>query len=278
MLDFETTPTFALTVQVTDNGSPALSASATVTVHLNDVNDAPVLDNSGSMSLGTINQGQVNNPGTAITALLASAGGNRITDADAGALPGIAVVATDTAHGTWQFSTNGGATWSALGSVSAGSARLLAADGNTYIRFVPAPGYSGTLARAIGFRAWDRTSGVNGGLGNTSANGGASAFSSAVGTASIAVRSAQVMVTQLLGDVQTLVNAGSLPNGDANSLNAFLTNANRQLDAGNAANAIKQLQQFITRIRTSPRSGNLTQAQGDALIAEANAVIAALGG
>ena len=37
VLDFETTPSFFLTVQVTDNGTPGLSASANVTVNLNDV-------------------------------------------------------------------------------------------------------------------------------------------------------------------------------------------------------------------------------------------------
>ena len=42
-LDFETTPTFSLTVQVTDNGSPALSGTATVTVNLTNVNEAPVV-------------------------------------------------------------------------------------------------------------------------------------------------------------------------------------------------------------------------------------------
>ncbi|MGV8114403.1 MAG: cadherin domain-containing protein [Lentimicrobium sp.] len=43
LMDFETYPVFNLTVQVTDNGSPALSASATVTVELNDINEAPVI-------------------------------------------------------------------------------------------------------------------------------------------------------------------------------------------------------------------------------------------
>ncbi|HXH02318.1 MAG TPA: cadherin domain-containing protein [Candidatus Competibacteraceae bacterium] len=42
-LDFETTPTFTLTVQVTDNGSPALSGSGTVTVSLSNVNEPPVI-------------------------------------------------------------------------------------------------------------------------------------------------------------------------------------------------------------------------------------------
>lgn len=44
-LNFETTPSFSLTVQVTDNGTPQLSGSATITVNLTDVNDAPVAVN-----------------------------------------------------------------------------------------------------------------------------------------------------------------------------------------------------------------------------------------
>src|SRR5258707_606059 len=107
-LDYETSPTFHLIVQATDNGSPALSTCATVTVNLNDVNDAPVLDNSGAMSLKTINALQANT-GTLVSDLLASAGGNRITDEDAGARYGIAIVGADTSHGSWQYSIDGGA-------------------------------------------------------------------------------------------------------------------------------------------------------------------------
>ncbi|NIW77560.1 MAG: hypothetical protein GWN08_20320, partial [Gemmatimonadetes bacterium] len=40
-LDFETTPTFNLTVEVTDDGTPNLSDTATITIDLTDVNDPP---------------------------------------------------------------------------------------------------------------------------------------------------------------------------------------------------------------------------------------------
>lgn len=40
-LNFETTPTFSLTVQATDNGTPNLSGSATITVNLSNVNEGP---------------------------------------------------------------------------------------------------------------------------------------------------------------------------------------------------------------------------------------------
>jgi VCBS repeat-containing protein len=185
-LDYESQPTFNLTIRVADDGSPALSATTNVAITLNDRNDAPVLDNSGAMALNEINAGQTNNPGTLVADLIASAGGNRITDQDAGAAEGIAIIAANTSNGSWQFSTNGGATWQALGTVSAGSARLLAADAR--IRFVPNLLYSGTITTALTFRAWDQTSGINGGLADTTLNGGSIAFSVVTETASLSVR------------------------------------------------------------------------------------------
>jgi hypothetical protein len=186
-LDYEAKDSYQLVVEVTDIAGQ--SASAAVAITVNDVNDAPVLDNSGSMSLRTMELLQLSNTGTLVSDLLASAGGGRIADQDAGALTGIAITAADTAHGSWEFSTNGGSTWVALGAVSDGSARLLAADANTRIRFVPALGYTGTLAQAITFRAWDQTAGSNGGFASTVVSGGTTAFSAQTETASLNVRS-----------------------------------------------------------------------------------------
>ncbi|MDB5387490.1 MAG: hypothetical protein JWM11_3136 [Planctomycetaceae bacterium] len=42
-LNFETNPSFQLSVKVTDNGTPALSASSTITINLIEVNQAPVV-------------------------------------------------------------------------------------------------------------------------------------------------------------------------------------------------------------------------------------------
>lgn len=42
-LDFETTPSFALIVKVQDNGSGTLSAQNTVTINVNNVNEAPIV-------------------------------------------------------------------------------------------------------------------------------------------------------------------------------------------------------------------------------------------
>jgi hypothetical protein len=185
-LDHEASESYVLTVEVTDDGSPALSAAASVTLNVADVNEAPMLDTTGAMALDEIGFAQTNNPGTLVADLLASAGGDRITDPDAGAVEGIAITAANTANGSWQFSTDGGATWQALGGVSDGSARLLSADAR--VRFQPNLLFSGTVANALTFRAWDQTSGVSGGLADTTVNGGSSAFSVETESASIRVR------------------------------------------------------------------------------------------
>ena len=49
-VDFETNPTFGLTVEATDNGTPALSDTDTITINLTDVNDAPVV-NAATLSV-----------------------------------------------------------------------------------------------------------------------------------------------------------------------------------------------------------------------------------
>jgi hypothetical protein len=41
-LDYETTPTYSLTVKVTDSGDPSLSDTASITIIVNDLNDAPL--------------------------------------------------------------------------------------------------------------------------------------------------------------------------------------------------------------------------------------------
>ena len=151
------------------------------------VNVAPVLDNSGNMSLDGILQNATGNNGTKIANVIASAGGDRITDGNPDAVEGIAIIAAHTANGSWQYSLDDGVSWSSIGPVSMTNARLLAADAETRIRFVPSATFSGTISEAITFRAWDRTAGVSGGTGKASSNGGSTTFSSAAETASLIV-------------------------------------------------------------------------------------------
>ena len=156
-----------------------------------DVNDAPVLDTTASPMLTPINEdapvpaGAV---GTLVSALVdfnpPATGNNNVTDPDLGALTGIAITAVG-GNGTWSYSLNNGATWLLVGTVSAASALLLAADANTRLYFRPNANFDGDST--ITFRAWDQTSGAAGTKVDTTINGGTTAFSTATDTATIDV-------------------------------------------------------------------------------------------
>ncbi len=163
-------------------------------VRVVSTNVSPVLDSSKSPTLASVNEdasAPVGAVGTLVSSLVdfASPAGqvDNVTDSNVGAQLGIAVTAADTGNGTWYFSTNGGTNWSALGAVSEASARLLAADANTRLYFQPNADWNGTITNAITFRAWDQTSGSNGGTADTSTNGGTTAFSAATDMASLTV-------------------------------------------------------------------------------------------
>ncbi len=144
-----------------------------------------MINSGGALSLTAILEDAFSNSGNTVTEILASAGDDRITDPDAGAMEGIAVIDIDNSNGTWQYDANADGNWQAFGSVDNSSAVLLGSTSR--IRFLPTADYSGTGGQ-IEFRAWDLTSNN---IGNTeidvSANGGEYAFSSATETASILV-------------------------------------------------------------------------------------------
>lgn len=150
-----------------------------------DQNHAPVLNAGGNPQLSAVAQGTVSN-GTFIKDLISSMNpGGSITDVDQTAAQGIAVTGADTTHGTWQYSLNGGTTWFSLGIVSDNSARLLASDSSTRIRFIPATGYLGSAS--LTFVAWDQTTSTNGEKTNATVRGGITAFSATPETANVAV-------------------------------------------------------------------------------------------
>jgi len=168
---------------VLTDGDGGTSANYDTTVTVSGVNDAPVLDSSGTMTLTTITEDQTTNSGNTVASIIASAGGDRITDVDTGAVEGIAITALNSGNGTWQYSTNGGGTWANIGSVTNTSALLLRST--DLVRFVP-DGQNATSADFT-FRAWDQTSGTVGTKIDVSTNGGTTAFSSTTETASITV-------------------------------------------------------------------------------------------
>ena len=111
---------------------------------------------------------------------------DNVTDSDAGAKLGIAVTAANTSNGSWWYSKNNGTNWYA-GRGDEYEREIAGGRCHTRIYFTPNTNYYGTLSNAITFRAWDQTSGTNGGSASTSKNGGSTAFSTATDTASLMV-------------------------------------------------------------------------------------------
>ena len=89
----------------------------------------------------------------------------RLYDVDAGAVKGIAITGLTSTNGTWQYSIDGGTTWTAVGAVSNTMALLL--DASDKIRFLPDGNNGGT--DTITHRAWDETAGTHGPAPDTTA-------------------------------------------------------------------------------------------------------------
>jgi VCBS repeat-containing protein len=190
--------------KVQDNGGTAhggveLDATAnTITFDITPVNDAPVLT-AGTPSLESIGEDDTLGAGQLVGDLVgAGAGKTGVADVDtlnnggAGHAPeavgqGIAIhaLANDgpAAGGAWEYSTDGGSTWTAVGAVSEANALLLGATDR--IRFVP-DGENATTA-TFSYYLWDGADGTAGSKADASARGGASAFSNDGDTAAIVV-------------------------------------------------------------------------------------------
>ena len=128
-------------------------------------------------------------------------------------------------HGTIQYSTNGGSTWTNVGSVSTTNALLLAANANTRVRIVPSDTYLGTVTDAITFRAWDQTSGTAGSYASTTSNGGSTAFSTATDTVSMTIDPAVGPMIQANSDsTGSHTPVGTALDGQGNSVVAWTIN------------------------------------------------------
>ncbi|OQW33699.1 MAG: hypothetical protein A4C66_04015, partial [Nitrospira sp. HN-bin3] len=159
------------------------SATDTIDVSVTAVNDAPVLADTALSLTVTEDAGA---PSGAVGSLVSAFTGG-ITDVDSGASKGIAITGSNETNGTWYYTTNGGTTWTAVGSVSSASSLLLADNGSTRLYFAPSANYNGTSTAALTVRAWDQTSGTAGTKVTTASNGGTTAFSSATDTIDVSV-------------------------------------------------------------------------------------------
>ncbi|MBF0196305.1 MAG: tandem-95 repeat protein, partial [Planctomycetes bacterium] len=183
--DYNGTSTLILTLDDQGNSGSGIAGtdSLAISLTITPVNDAPGIDNSGSMRLADIDEDETNSSGNTISDILDSAGGDRVTDIDVGASEGVALVDTDLTLGQWQYSLNNGGSWTNTPSVSQTSALLLAADAK--LRFIPSSGQNGSAN--ITFHSWDRSDGYSSGTSGIDASsvGGTTAFSTGTETAII---------------------------------------------------------------------------------------------
>lgn len=134
------------------------SATDTASITITAGNNAPVLNPAGNPMLTAIAEDVLasQNPGTLVSQIIASMAPNgSITDADARALKGLAIIGADQSNGTWQFSVNGGTAWTDFGTTSSSNAILLNSDALSRVRFLPKANFNGTAK--ITYLAWDRT-------------------------------------------------------------------------------------------------------------------------
>jgi hypothetical protein len=178
LLDYESNTSHNITVRATDVGG--LTYDELVTVNVTNVNDAPVLA-GGSFNLTTITEDEINNNGNTVAEIITSAGGDKITDVDAGAVEGIAIIG-QTGGPTIEFSLDNGASWSSAGGMSWSQSLLL--RGTDRVRFVPDLA-KGSTVQQFQFRAWDQASGTAGTKADANNYGGTTAFSSATAWATI---------------------------------------------------------------------------------------------
>ncbi|WP_207681127.1 putative Ig domain-containing protein [Desulfonema magnum] len=157
-------------------------------IHVENINDAPILESGGNMILTAINEDVADdiNTGTLISEIIASSGTDAVTDADAAATEGIAVITADMTKGDWQYDENRDGIFTDFPEDIAENKSVLLKD-TALIRFVPHADFNGKAE--ISFRAWDQTEGENGDTGSdTTGNGGTSSFSEEIGTAIIVVQ------------------------------------------------------------------------------------------
>lgn len=157
------------------------------------------------MSLTTITEDDINNGGDLVSAIIASAGGDRITDIDAGAVEGIGITGLTSTNGSWQYNTGSG--WTTVGAVSDTNSLLLRATDS--LRYVPDSTDAETAF--ITFSAWDQSTGTAGTKVDASSFGGTTAFSATVETAFITVTGINdaPVISDLNGDFLAAVNDGS---------------------------------------------------------------------
>lgn len=164
--------------------TPFSEGTATSTLAVTPVNDAPTMDSAVYVlpNLSTLNT----DSGVDLLTIMNTF---NITDIDTPDFDtsqlGIAILTADTTLGTWEYSETNGESWVAMSSISTTSALHFNIASTTLIRFVPSTTTSvGTTS--ITFVGWDKTNAASlvNMRGNATLRGGANPYSVAVGTLS----------------------------------------------------------------------------------------------
>lgn len=151
--DVGTTVTF----EVTATDERGLTESLDIHFTVNNINNAPVIDDDAAIVATEIWEDAFVNDGDLVSDLIE----DLITDADGGANTGIALVYADDTNGIWEFRLADDGEWTALGTLSESDALVLDAGDEERIRFVPNADYFGAVeARLV---AWDGTDGSSSG-------------------------------------------------------------------------------------------------------------------
>jgi hypothetical protein len=221
-------------------GITAYSANTgSAQIVVSSVNDAPGFNLGGT--LPAVAEDTASPAGAALSAL-----GITTTDVDTGSSnAGYAIIANSansSAQGTWQYSTNSGTNWFAIGSVSDGS-DALALSADTLVRFVPVADFNGAPP-ALSIRALDNTyaAGFSSTVGSesrvtvsTTTTGSSTAISSATATISTSitpVNDAPTLDATQSPALTTLAEDSPAPSGGTGTLVSDLVGGISDVDSG----------------------------------------------
>jgi len=167
--------------------------TATVTLQMTGVNDAPTVDDSGAPTLTTIDEDATTNNGNTVQEILTGVADDPDGDHDVDGTNqnvGLALIGTSQdaslGAGKWEYSLDGGSSWNDVGAVTATTALLLENDDR--LRFLPDTIDGGTAT--LTYRAWDRSDGSTAGdVVNLDGvpGGGTTAYSTASETSTLTI-------------------------------------------------------------------------------------------
>nr|WP_284699649.1 DUF4347 domain-containing protein [Sphingomonas lycopersici] len=149
---------------------------------------APTLDTAPALTYTAAEDAPAPANGSAVGVPVSTYTGG-ISDTDANAQKGIAITANAPTQGTWWYTTDSGATWQQVGTVSNTSALLLADNPQTRLYFqATTADFNGTVGgTALTFKAWDQSAGTAGTKASTTTTPVSSSTSTASDTIAVTV-------------------------------------------------------------------------------------------